>query len=307
MSDIFSTIPLASIRVFEAAARLASFTRAADELGMTQAAVSWQIKGLETRLGFPLFHRLPREVKLTDAGERLASAATEAVTLLRRAFADVTDADQGLLTITTVATLAMQWLAPRLGRFQVANPDLAVRLDTEPHYVDLTRAGIDLGLRTGQGQWPGLEAELLFPSVFTPLCSPAFAQRFNLNRPADALAVPRIGIASEWATWFRAAGVDPGPKPSAARLAADYQSLEVASALDDQGLVLASPILFAREIRQGHLVRLFPQTVSFYAGNFLVWPEGRRRVSKIARFRDWILNEVAEDPAIQAELAARTR
>lgn len=302
MADLLASIPLASLRVFEAAARLRSFTRAAEELGMTQAAVSWQIKALEGRLGQSLFRRLPREVVPTEAGERLARAASEAMNLLRRALADLTEADQAILSITTLATLATQWLAPRLGAFQIANTDLAVRLDTAPQLVDLTRENFDVGLRSGSGEWPGLESVPIMPSIFTPLCGPALAERLRLNAPTDLIDAPRIGMEKEWAAWFAAAGVASGGRP-ATRLTADYQALEVAAALGDQGVALASPILFAREIAAGLLVRPFRQSVSLSAGYWLVWPQDRRRSRKIVRFRDWVTAQAADDPAIRDALA----
>jgi len=305
MADPLAGIPLASIRVFEAAARLKSFTRAAEELGMTQAAVSWQIKALEGRLGQSLFRRLPREVQPTESGERLSRAATEAMTLLRRAVSDLTEADEHILSITTLATLAAQWLAPRLGGFQLANPGLAVRLDTNPAVLDLTRESFDVGIRSGHGDWPGLESQLLMPSVFTPLCSPTMAERLKLAEPGDLLEAPRIGLEKEWAAWFAAAGVDAGTRP-ASRLAADYQVLEVAAALADQGVALASPILFAREIRTGLLVRPFRQTVAFHTGYFLVWPEGRGRSPKIKRFRDWLMTQADADPTVAEARAGAT-
>lgn len=305
MADPLAGIPLASIRVFEAAARLKSFTRAAEELGMTQAAVSWQIKALEGRLGQSLFRRLPREVQPTESGERLSRAATEAMTLLRRAVSDLTEADEHILSITTLATLAAQWLAPRLGGFQLANPGLAVRLDTNPAVLDLTRESFDVGIRSGHGDWPGLESQLLMPSVFTPLCSPTMAERLKLAEPGDLLEAPRIGLEKEWAAWFAAADVDAGTRP-ASRLAADYQVLEVAAALADQGVALASPILFAREIRTGLLVRPFRQTVAFHTGYFLVWPEGRGRSPKIKRFRDWLMTQADADPTVAEARAGAT-
>ena len=297
MADPLSGIPLASIRVFEAAARLKSFTRAAEELGMTQAAVSWQIKALEGRLGQSLFRRLPREVQPTEAGERLSSAATEAITLLRRAVSDLTEADEHILSITTLATLASQWLAPHLGAFQLANPGLAVRLDTNPGLLDLSREGFDVGIRSGNGDWPGLESQQIMPSVFTPLCSPAMAETLKLENPSDLLEAPRIGMEKEWAEWFAAAGLSEGRRP-ATRLTADYQVLEVAAALGGQGVALGSPIFFAREIKAGLLVRPFPQTVSFNTGYYLVWPEGRRRSSKIRRFREWLMSVADADPVV---------
>ena len=299
MPDPLAGLPLASIRVFEAAARLKSFTRAAEELGMTQAAVSWQIKALETRLGLSLFRRLPREVQPTEPGERLSRAATEAMIILRRALADLTEEDQGVLSITSLSTLASQWLASRLGAFQVANPGLAVRVDTSPNLVDLTRENIDIALRSGDGDWPGLEAARLMPSVFTPLCAPELVEQLGLRTPSDLIPAPRIGIGEEWAAWFAVAGVE-GAGHAAVRLQADAQGLEVAAALAGQGVALASPILYAREIASGQLVRPFPEMVELSAGYWVCWPTDRRRSPKIARFRDWLLAAAAKDPAISA-------
>ncbi|KQW83059.1 LysR substrate-binding domain-containing protein [Brevundimonas sp. Root1279] len=305
MSDPLAGIPLASIRVFEAAARLNSFTRAAEELGMTQAAVSWQIKALEGRLGQSLFKRLPREVVPTEPGERLSRAATEAMTLLRRALSDLTEADQAILSITTLATLATQWLAPRLGSFQLAHPELAVRLDTAAQIVDLSREGFDVGLRSGTGDWPGVESVPFMPSVFTPVCTPAMRDGLGLQCARDLIKAPRIGLDQDWAVWFAAAGVGGETHPTA-RLTADYQALEVAAALGDQGVALASPILFARELAAGLLVQPVPLSVELSPGYayWLVWPEGRRRSPKIARFRDWLLAAAEADPAIAAARAA---
>lgn len=304
MPDPLSGLPLSSIRVFEAAARLKSFTRAATELGMTQAAVSWQIKALETKLGLTLFRRLPREVALTEPGERLARAATEAMTLLRRAFADLSEANDGILSITTLATLASQWLAPRLGAFQVANAGLAVRVDTSSRLLDLERDNFDIGIRAGSGDWSGLEAARLMPGVFTPLCTAELAASLDLTEPARLADEIRIGDDKEWAAWFAVAGVKGDARPRAARLRADFQALEVAAALGGQGVALASPILYAREIAAGLLVQPFPDLVELSPGYWIVWPTERRRSPKIARFRDWLIASAAEDPAI---LAAEAR
>lgn len=306
MSDPLAGLPLSSIRVFEAAARLKSFTRAAEELGMTQAAVSWQIKALETRLGLSLFRRLPREVQPTEPGERLARAATEAMLLLRRALTDLTEADQGVLSITSLATLASQWLALRLGAFQVANPGLAVRVDTSVTLVDLTRENIDIAIRSGGGTWPGLESAPLMPSVFTPLCTPELARSLGLKTPADLISAPRIGEEKEWGAWFAVAGVE-GVAHPAVRLQADFQALEVAAALGGQGVALASPILYAREIAAGQLVQPFEQLVELSAGYWVCWPADRRRSPKIVRFREWLLQVAADDPAIARAMAVLGR
>jgi LysR family glycine cleavage system transcriptional activator len=307
MSDPLAAIPLSSLRVFEAAARLKSFTRAAEALGMTQAAVSWQIKALEQRLGLSLFRRLPREVALTEPGERLARAATEAMLLLRRALTDLSDADEGVLSITTLATLASQWLAPRLGAFQVANAGLAVRVDTSSQILDLARDNFDVGVRAGSGDWPGIEAARLMPGVFTPLCTPELAASLDLTDPSRLIEAARIGDDKEWAAWFAAAGVRTGAAPRAARLRADFQALEVAAALGGQGVALASPILYAREISAGLLVQPFAELVELSPGYWVAWPTDRRRSPKIVRFREWLIAAAAEDPAIHAAEAQLAR
>ena len=295
MSDDLASLPLSAIRVFEAAARLLSFTRAAEELGMTQAAVSWQVKALERRLDQPLFRRLPREVILTAGGERLARAASEAIGLLRAAVADLSDSGEGVLAISTLQTMAIQWLAPRLGGFQVAHPKIAVRLESSNQLSDLIHDGFDVAIRTGQGDWPGLEAVPLFPSLVTALCAPQVAARIDLARGASALLdAPRIGIDSEWAMWFAAAGVTPpisGERGEAApRFAAESQTTEIAAALSGQGLALASPIMFSAEIDAGRLVQPFPVTIQYHQRRtWLAYPRERRRARKIAAFREWIL------------------
>lgn len=304
MSDILATLPLSAIRIFEAAARLRSFTRAAEELNITQAAVSWQVKALEKRLDQPLFQRLPREVALTPSGERLSRAASEALSILRSAVSDLTETGEGVLAITTLQTLATQWLAPRLGAFQLAHPRLAVRLETAGRVIDLMRENIDVAIRSGGGEWPGLESLYLFPNIATPVCTPELRERLGgLRRPEDLLGAPLIGVSGEWDAWFQAAGVverRSGEEPY--RLAADNQVLEIASALGHHGLVLASPIFFAAELAAGRLVRPFDAVTPFGEGYWLAYPRDRRRAPKIAAFRDWLLAAVAADPAVAAHM-----
>ena len=299
MADPLSALPLSAFRVFEAAARLGSFTRAAEELGMTQAAVSWQVKALEKRLHQTLFKRLPREVVLTPAGERLARAATEAMTLLRGAVSDLSETSEGVLAITTIQTFAGQWLAPRLGAFQLANPNIALRLDTWPELRDLLRDNLDLAIRSGNGEWPGLEAVWLMPSIFSPLCSPALCERLQLKAPRDLLHAPRIGEAAWWRRWFAEAEVDTTEDHPGVVFQADVQQYEVASAMAGQGVALGSPIFFQREIAAGLLVQPFELAAHNSQGYFVAYPEERRRSPKIQRFRDWVLAEARADPMAQ--------
>jgi LysR family transcriptional regulator, glycine cleavage system transcriptional activator len=296
MSDPLANIPLSALRIFESAARLKSFTRAAQELHVTQAAVSWQVKALEQRLDQPLFRRLPREVELTPGGERLARAASEAMTLLRTALSDLTETGEGVLSVTTLESLAVQWLAPRIGGFQLAHPKIAVRLETGGQLADLLHSGFDVGLRSGSGDWPGLESHFLFHAGVTPLCTPEVRHELGgLSRPDDLLSAPLIGLEEEWAQWFAAADLSAPARSDRGRLIADLQSIEVGSALAGRGVALGSPILFAPELAQGRLVQPYPILWSRSAGYWLAFLKDRRRAPKIAAFRDWLLASVAED------------
>lgn len=295
MSDPLLRTPLGSIRVFEAAARLGGYTRAAEELGMTQAAVSWQVRALETRLEQTLFQRVGREMRLTAAGERLARAAGEAMTTLRSAVEEITEGEEAVLSITTLQTLATQWLAPRLGAFQLAHPKLAVRLDASTRLMDLRREGADIAIRAGDGAWPGLEAVHLMPALMTPLCTPALAER--LKSPEDLIHAPRVGSDEEWRMWFAEAGVADPPR-TASRLQADTQVLEIASALGGDAVALGSPIFFAADLSAGRLVQPFDAVAAFTGGYWLAWPAERRRAAKIAAFRDWVVAAAEADPMI---------
>jgi LysR family glycine cleavage system transcriptional activator len=296
MSDPLANLPLSAIRVFEAAARLKSFTQAAESLGMTQAAVSWQIKTLEGRLGQTLFRRLPREVVLTPAGERLARAAGEAVAILRAALVDLTETDDAVLSITTLQSLASQWLAPRLGRFQLAHPRIAVRLETSGQLADLTREPFDLAIRSGSGDWPGLESRYLFPAQMTPLCAPSLREALGgLQSPKDLLSAPRVGLDSDWAGWFAKAGLDAPNIGSGPRLIADLQTVEVGAALSGASVALGSPVLFAAEIAQGRLVQPFAAAWDYCPGFWLCYAKDRRRSPKITAFRDWLLANIAAE------------
>jgi len=294
MSDPLAAIPLSAIRIFEAAARLKSFTKAADELGVSQAAVSWQVKALERRLDQALFRRLPREVALTPAGERLARAATEAMNLLRAALADLTDQPGGVLSITTMESFAIQWLAPRIGGFQLSHPKIAVRLETSSRTENLVHDGFDVGVRSGAGDWPGLESHYLFPWELTPLCTPAVRDELGgLADPADLRRAALIGGERDWAAWFAAAGLASPKIKAGGQLIADMQTIGVTSALTGQGVALGSPLLFAPEIERGLLVRPFPIAIAPAGSLWLSYPKDRRRAAKIAAFRDWLLGAVA--------------
>jgi LysR family glycine cleavage system transcriptional activator len=288
--------PMSAVRVFEAAARHQSFTRAAEELGMTQAAVSYQIKILEDRIGAPLFVRLPRQVTLTAKGRQLAPAVTEAFEALRTAFAGIEATAQTVLSISTLTTFAANWLVPRLGRFQQLHPNIAVQINISGQVVDFGQSDFDLGIRSGEGNWPGLEAHLLFPNLFTPVCSPELIRGVTLKEPSDILKFPIISPNDPWwQDWFAAAGVqdfDPSQRPDNYLGAQQFEGM---AAMTGQGFALINPYFFPGDLAAGRLVRPFDLLATSERGYWLVYPKARRRSPKIEAFRDWVLSEVAGD------------
>jgi LysR family transcriptional regulator, glycine cleavage system transcriptional activator len=288
--------PLSAVRVFEAAARHESFTRAAEELGMTQAAVSYQVKLLEERLGAPLFTRLPRQVVLTALGRRLAPPVTDAFETLRTAFATLGKVVDNVLSLTVLPTIAAHWLVPRLGRFQLAHPQLAVQLDASQHVVDLQNGQYDIGIRSGLGDWPDLDAHFLLPSRFTPVCSPALAKPADIRSPVDILKLPLIGPSDRWwMEWFATAGlgaVDLSDRPITTL---GSQQFEAMAAVAGQGVAMLNPFFFADELASGRLVQLSDLVMEDERGYWLVYPKARGRLPKIQAFRDWALGEAARD------------
>lgn len=284
--------PLSAVRVFEAAARRQNFTQAAAELGMTQAAVSYQIRLLEERLGVPLFSRIKGRVSLTEAGRRIAPLVASAFETLEDAFSGLVAEDHALLSISAAQTLATTWLAPRLGAFQVRHPDLAVRLSTDNRLVDFSTGEFHAAIRVGRGNWPGLRCHFLFRLNFSPICSAAFAEQHGIDRPERLLEIPRLSASDQWWTdWFAAVGIaapdaalDPG-------LMLDNQVMEANAAFAGAGIALMTPMFWRAELQAGRLVQPFPQVVVTSASHWLVYPEGRRNQPKIAAFRDWILAE----------------
>lgn len=291
--------PLAAIRVFEAAARLENFTSAAAELGMTQAAVSYQVKALEERIGAALFVRERGRALPTLLGRRLAGPLGQAFDTIAAAFATVRHDDEALLTITTTQSFANTWLVWRLGGFQLAHPDLAVRLDTSNALVDLRHGEADVGLRAGDGKWPGVEAIRLMDIDFTPMCSPSFLAGVErkLGRavaPGDLPAMPMLNPDDEWwETWLTEAGVEPCGRALWRGLRLDSQANEGHAAMAGQGFVLLTPFLWQQDMADGRLVQPFAQVSSQGSGYWLVFPPERRGVAKIKRFREWLLAAMA--------------
>lgn len=296
--------PLSALRTFEAAARHLSFTRAADELHVTQAAVSHQIKALEADLGVRLFRRLNRSLLLTDEGQLLAPAVRRAFDELAAGVEQVRGRGGGTLTISTTPSIAANWLAGRLGRFQALRPEFEIRLMATPRLVDFAREGVDCGIRYGFGAWPGLVAVRLFSAALTPVCSPRLLKRPEpLREPADLARhtlLHALDDMDDWRLWLRAAGVsgvDPqrGPKFEAMPLA-------LQAAISGTGVAISRGPLADEALAAGVLVRPFDFELPSECAYYFVAPELRAEQPKVQAFRTWLLAEVA---AARADSRAR--
>lgn len=287
--------PLAAVRVFEAAARHENFTTAAEELGMSQAAVSYQIKSLEAWLGLPLFRRERGRVMLSEDAVPLATQTSAAFDLLNEAVARIREEDEALLTISSYGTFSNRWLAPRLGRFQLDQPDLAVRLDVNDGLVDFARDDADVAIRIGRGDWPGLYSRFLMRVQYAPMASPDFVKQFGPFDSPESIMASRILSPDDrwWINWSRHFGIPDTPPTPAIRL--DSQMIEGSAALAGQGIAMLDLALWNSELTDGRLEQLGP---AIY-GNSSVWvvcPEHLRNQPKIKSFRDWLITEAKAHP-----------
>ena len=297
--------PLAALRAFEAAARHLSFTRAADELHVTQTAISHQIRGLEERLGVRLFRRLPRGLVLTDEAQRYLPGLRDAFARLEAATAELlARRTGGTLTASVLPSFAAKWLVPRLGRFRAANPDIDLRISTSQHLVDFAREDVDIGLRMGRGHYPGLRVDRLFGETLVPVCSPALlAGEPPLRRPQDLKHHVLLHEDDEtgWRLWLELAGVEDVDVSHG--LTFTDAAMGVQAAAEGQGVALGRTALAAWDIAAGRLVRPFDVSMPHDLAYYLVCPEASAERPRIAAVRAWLLGEAARYQQELAELA----
>ncbi|HKP58488.1 MAG TPA: transcriptional regulator GcvA [Polyangiales bacterium] len=296
--------PLGALHAFEAAARLLSFKAAAEELHVTPGAVSQQIKLLEDRLGAQLFTRRARSIELTDAGRLLLSPAQQAFRMLADAVARIRASDGAqVLTVSLLPSFAALWLVPRLGTFRLRCPDVDVRISATPKVADLERDDVDIAVRCGLGNYPGLHVEHLLAEDLFPVCSPRL--RKGLKKPADLAhhTLLHDETRTEWALWLQAIGL---PDLAATRGPSfSLWELALQAAVAGQGVALGRSALVTPYLESGQLVRPFQiSTPSAFAYYVVCLPQ-RAQEPKIAAFRAWLQDEVAGSAQLARETSKR--
>ena len=289
--------PLNALKAFEAAARHESFTRAAEELCVTQGAVSHQVKALEAELAIKLFNRERQRLIITEAGRDYLTVVRDALDriavgterLLQRQNA-------GVLTVSTSPDFAAKWLVHRLGHFADAHPGIDLRVSATLHHVDFAREEVDLAVRHGEGSWPGLDTVRLSAEQLFAVCSPKLISgRRRLNKPADILNFPLLHLDSraDWTNWLQAAGLDGADVMHGPVL--NRASMVIDAAINGQGIALARTTLAAWDIINGRLVRPFSESLRLSKTYWIVCPKATATVPKIVTFRDWLLAEASSD------------
>lgn len=283
---------LNALKAFEAAARHESFTRAADELAVTQGAVSHQVKALEQELGLRLFLRERQRLRLTPAGRRLLDVARDAFDRIADGTERLRAAERsGGLAISTSPNFAAKWLAPRLGAFAEAHPEIELRLSATLQHVDFAREDVDLAIRHGEGDWPGLSVTRLCREELFPVASPALARRLRAPSDLKRATLLRLEGGRDWAAWLDAAGVagvdlERGPVFNQA-------SLQLDAAAAGQGVALARSALADWDLRGGRLVRPFALAIAAPYAYWIVCPRPKAKQPKVRAFTAWLLAEAA--------------
>ena len=291
-----SELPLHALRVFASCAQTLSFTKAAEHLQVTQAAVSHQIKLLEEHLGVRLFVRSGRGVVLTVDGAVYVAAVRESLTHLDFATQKIRRGGKDGITCTVANTIAMRWLMPRLAAFSLQYPDTRVHLDLTERYVDLAAEDVDLAIRYGEGRWPGLVADLLFREMLVPVCSPALMESRHRSAGLKDLRQHTLLHASaalqDWTQWLHAHGAK--DIDATRGLVFEQPHLALQAAIDGLGIAMADRALAQRELDSGHLCIPFGGGLIRRQGYYVVGVPGVREGLRTGRFWRWLMAQALE-------------
>jgi LysR family transcriptional regulator, glycine cleavage system transcriptional activator len=288
--------PLHAVRAFEAAGRLLNFRRAAEELLITQSAVSHHIRQLEEALSVRLFVRHPRSVELTAEGARYLEAVSHAFDVLKSGTADVRGyARRVRLKVGLLPSFAANWLVPRLEGFNAEHPDIELELDPDLKLADLPGGEVDIAIRYGAGDWKGVETRLLISETLTPVASPALlARSAPLKKPADILRHTLLlnQRPNDWKLWSDAAGVD---LSSARTMQLTDYNIVLQAALDGQGIALGRRLLVMDRLKAGSLVEPFAKSVTSPSASYwLVMRANAKPTRAMEAFADWITAEIQQ-------------
>lgn len=296
--------PLNPLRVFEVVARTENLTVAAQQLHVTQSAVSRQIGVLESYLGIQLFRRERHGVSLTRAGRSYADQILPAFETIADATDNLTKgARQGELRVRTYTTFAAKWLIPKLGLFRSQYPQIEVRISSGVPTVDFDRDAVDVAIQFGDGRWPHVQTDLLFRDEIEPVCSPAFLAQHapNPNYP-ESLLRQRLLIShyrrTDWDIWLQAMEYADLAQ-QAERMTLGSTILCWQAAIDNLGIAIGQQTLLSQEFSSGQLVRPFHKPLSRTQAYYLVRPEQQRETRKVQVFRDWLLSIC--EPIVQAQ------
>jgi LysR family glycine cleavage system transcriptional activator len=293
----YRTLPLPALRAFEAAARHVSYSRAAEELGLTHGAISFQMRALKGLLGVDLFKRSGRRMILTEEGQRLYGHVRDAFERLERGIEETKAARRGqLLAVSTHAGLAAHWLIPRLADFQTRHPEIDVSLLPSSSLVHFSRENVDMALRYGAGSWPGVVAVKLMDEEIFPVCSPRFMNGRLPRQPRDLAGVTLLRDARQpWSDWFKSIGLDlPEPRRGPVY---NEPGLVLQAAIAGHGVALARGALVRQEVAAGKLMRLFPRGARARFSYYVVYPPAAAALPRVAAFRDWLLEQARLEPA----------
>lgn len=285
---------LSALAAFEAAARHGSFTRAAEELNLTQGAVSRQVALLEKTLGVTLFERVKKRVGLTPAGSAYAAEIREGLSRLAAATVSAMAfrGASGLLNLAILPTFGTRWLIPRLPRFTEAHPGITINFTTKLVPFDFSREQIDAAVHFGDPVWPGARLHRLMGEEVVPVAAPEIVARMGLHAPADLLRVPLLQQSTRpraWATWLERQGLS----PELALMGPRFEQFAMVSqaAVAGLGLAIVPRFLVEEELRSGALVIPVDRPVAGSEGYYLVYPEAKATVPSVIAFRDWLLGE----------------
>lgn len=290
--------PIGDLLAFEAAARHTSISRAAEELHLTQSAVSRQIRQLETQMGMALFHRIRQRIVLTDAGRVYAVDVRATLQQLSGATqkAMARSDGGGLLNLAVLPTLGTRWLIPRLGDFAARYPDVTVNIAARTEPFDFTQESLDAAIHFGTPHWAGAVCEYLMHEQVVPVCSPTYQQMHGIRQVQDLARVVLLQQTTrptQWADWFEQVGADGVHALRGPRF--EQFAMIAQAAVSSLGAALLPRFLVQTEMASGTLVELFPQALTGPDAYYLVYPESRAQVPLVRAFRDWILGQCAPE------------